>query len=105
MSSRNAFTTSYIYHQGAVRHIHKEMEAVGYGIKTNKGLNDDFQVVGMIKNVEMNFKFQQQMYNLLKETKKMFNIGYPLSAVFIGDENNVITFITTDEQEWEFREY
>lgn len=106
MSSRNTFTTNYIYHQEAVRHIHREMESAGYGIKTNKGLNDDFQVVGMIKNAEWNGDLRNTIKELLEETKKKFNIQYELSIVFVGDTYKVITFITTNnDEDWRFEEY
>lgn len=103
MSSRNAFTTSYIYNEKAVLDIAARMGHLGYGIKANKGTQDFFQVTGMLKNVEFSNETERYLRKMLQEVKQKFNIEYEISLIFIGDTYPVITLITTgDPTDWTF---
>lgn len=100
MSSRNTFTTNYIYHEKAAKEILSRIAHIGYGVTINKGLSDYFQVVGMIKNMEFS---STRLYftKVLREVKQNHGIEYDLSIVFIGDTWPILTFITTgDPRDW-----
>jgi hypothetical protein len=102
MSSRNTFTTNYIYHERAAIELANRIEHLGYGIKVNKGLADYFQVVGMIKDVEWSNSTFRYFHKLLREIKHSHGIEYELSIVFVGDTYPVITHITTgDPTDWD----
>lgn len=102
MSSRNTFTTNYIYHEKAAIELANRIGHLGYGIKVNKGLSDYFQVVGMIKNVEWDSKTHTYLRKLLKEIKQYHNIEYDLIIMFVGDTYPVITLITSgDPADWD----
>lgn len=94
MSSRNSFTTSYIYHEEAVEFLAEKLAPMGYGVQA-VGEQDKTQVVGMIKNVEFSADREDKIREALTITKNKFDIEYPISIVFIGDTWRIVNFYST----------
>jgi hypothetical protein len=101
LSSRNAFTSNYIYDGDVTEDLCIALEKLGWGVRTSgsNGANQLTQVVGMIKNVDY-FKneLEAKLKKILTEVREKHDYYDDLSLVFIGDEHPVVTFITTSDK-------
>lgn len=102
MSSRNSFTSNYIYDPNVAvdlcqRLIDEFVDGstfqLGWGI-TTVGHHEPKQVVGMFKNIEWESERVDKVRDILKGVKERHD-SHDLTLVFISDEYDVLTTIST----------
>lgn len=95
MSSRNAFTSNYIYKVETVNVLASKLERLGYGI-TAHGETDVSSVVGMIKNVDYyRLQLDRVIEKAIEEAIEETDYNGEVTLVFIGDEHQVIRIFSS----------